>query len=192
MIDPITTFQNWYKEASQKTIASIPSACCISTIGLDGYPNARFVSMKAVVERKFVITGPLSSRKAQELAHVDKAALTFWWPESERQVRIQGDTSLISKALAEQYFAARNFDSQVVSHISQQGIEMQDYDYLNDLFEAEKTKYADKKMPHPEHWGGFFIQAKRIEFMEFEKSRLHRRTLFTHENEAWQKVLLQP
>ena len=67
-MNPITLFQNWFAEAVEASSASIPSACCLSTLGLDGYPNARFVSLKEIVEDSFVVTGSLASRKGLEIA----------------------------------------------------------------------------------------------------------------------------
>ena len=66
-MNPIKKFKQWYNEEMTKSLARIPSACCLSTIGKDGYPNARFVSLKEIIDDKFVITGPLQSRKGKEL-----------------------------------------------------------------------------------------------------------------------------
>lgn len=90
-MNPFSKFEEWYKEELFKTSVSIPSACCLSTTGLDGYPNARFVSLKSLIDESFVFTGSSDSRKGLELETIPKAALTFWWTETERQVRIQGD-----------------------------------------------------------------------------------------------------
>ena len=82
-MDPFIQFHKWYREAVQKCAAAIPSACCFSTNGLDGFPNARFVSLKEIVVRKFVVCGPQSSRKGREIAADGRVALTFWWAEVE-------------------------------------------------------------------------------------------------------------
>jgi pyridoxamine 5'-phosphate oxidase len=46
----------------------------------------------------------LNPRKGHEINLCNKVALTFWWVETERQVRIQGEATQISKALADKYF----------------------------------------------------------------------------------------
>jgi pyridoxamine 5'-phosphate oxidase len=114
----IENFNTWFNEELKLTKASIPTACCLSTIGTDGFPNARFVSLKAVMGETFIVTGTLASRKGTEINKTNKVALTFWWPETARQVRIQGSAAQISDKLADQFFAERNRDSQIVSIVS--------------------------------------------------------------------------
>ncbi|MFA1773422.1 pyridoxamine 5'-phosphate oxidase family protein [Rufibacter glacialis] len=96
-MNPFIIFQNWLQEELNLTQVRIPTACCLSTVGLDGFPNARFVSLKEVIDDSFVVTGPINSRKGLEINQINKVALTFWWVESERQVRIQGRASKNSR-----------------------------------------------------------------------------------------------
>src|SRR5688500_19977851 len=117
-MNPLALFMDWYTRQLQVTRASIPSACCLSTLGLDNFPNARFVSLKEIANDAFVVTGPLSSRKGLEIHHSNKVALTFWWAETERQVRIQGEATRIPDKLADKYFAERSQEAQVVSLVS--------------------------------------------------------------------------
>lgn len=191
-MDPIEKFKNWYREETEKSSIRIPSACCLTSIGRDGYPNSRFVSLKEVLEGKFVITGPLNSKKGIELLSNSKTSLTFWWTETERQIRIQGDSFQIEKDLADKYFKERNKESQIVSLISEQGRETTNLGELMALFEKKKTEYKDVEIDRPNDWSGFYIVPKRIEFMAFEKNRFHFRELYAYENDNWDKVILQP
>lgn len=117
-MDPIIKFQNWYEQELDTNDALIPSACCLSTTGTDGYPNARFVSLKEVDGRQFIVTGPLDSRKCQEVTYKPRAALTFWWPATGKQVRVQGNVKLIDSEDADRYFSERTRESQIVSWVS--------------------------------------------------------------------------
>ena len=121
-----------------------------------------------------------------------KASLTFWWTETERQIRIQGDAVEIEDELADAYFKERSKESQIVSQISKQGVAIDNFTALLTEFEKQKTNLANTEISRPQEWAGFYIIPKRIEFMEFKKSRLHFRELFTRENNAWDKVMLQP
>jgi len=192
IMNPITKFTAWYKEETEKSSVRIPSACCLTSIGLDGYPNSRVVSLKEIIENKFVITGPLNSKKGIELLTNPKAALTFWWAVTERQVRVQGDAIQINDDLADRYFKARNKESQIISQISNQGMALDDLAALTALFEKQKTAYGIAEVERPVQWSGFFILPKRMEFMEFKKSRFHLRELFTKEGKDWTKILIQP
>ena len=64
--DPIALFKEWYKQEQELTTLRIPGACCLSTNGTDGFPNARFVSLKGFVNNCFVITVTHTSRKGTE------------------------------------------------------------------------------------------------------------------------------
>ncbi|MBC8754834.1 pyridoxal 5'-phosphate synthase [Kordia sp. YSTF-M3] len=191
-MNPIEKFKNWYDEETEKSTVRIPSACCLTSIGMDGYPNSRFVSLKEILENKFVITGPLNSKKGIELLANPKASLTFWWTETERQIRVQGDAVQIEDALADIYFKARSKASQIVSQISKQGVEIENITELITKFEQQEANSPDIEIQRPTEWSGFYIIPKRIEFMEFKKSRLHFRELFTSENNHWKKTFLQP
>ena len=191
-MNPIEKFQNWYKEETEKSTVRIPSACCLTSIGIDGYPNSRFVSLKEVLDDKFVITGPLNSKKGIELLNNPKASLAFWWIETERQVRIQGNSIQIENELADKHFKRRNKESQIVSQICEQGTEIENLKELITQFENKKMEYDNIEIKRPSHWSGFYIIPKRIEFMEFKKNRFHSRELYSDENDAWKKKLLQP
>jgi len=192
MNNPIVLFQTWFDEELVKSELKIPSACCFSTIGKDGYPNSRFVSLKEVNEGRFIVTGPLNSKKGEEVKSNFKVSLTFWWIATQKQVRIQGDAYLISGSKAAAYFADRNDDAKIVSVAFQQGKEIESFEKLTETFLKKQETYRNTSIKHPKTWGGFSIDAKRIEFMEFEESRLHKRTLYQRDARVWNVKLLQP
>ncbi|WP_394750966.1 pyridoxamine 5'-phosphate oxidase [Spongiimicrobium salis] len=191
-MNPISLFKQWFSEELEKSTLDLPAACCLSTLSEDGYPNARFVSLKEVMDEAFIITGPLDSRKGKEIRHSAKAALTFWWTSMKRQVRIQGDVHKISEAAATIYFQERNRDSQIVSSVFEQGKPVENITHLEALFETEKKKVGNGPIARPEDWGGIAITPRRIEFMEFQNTRLHQRTLYTRANDDWTVAILQP
>ncbi len=191
-MNPHLLFDQWFAEEKALNNLKLPAACCLSTIGLDGYPNARFVSLKEVTDGSFIITGPWGSRKGREIENSTTAALSFWWTATERQVRIQGDVSKISESQAELYFSQRNRDSQIVSTVFEQGKEVESIAHLQEYFEEQKRTLGSEEIKHPEHWGGINIKPIRIEFMEFKKSRLHERKLYTQAGEKWEMTILQP
>lgn len=191
-MDPFQLFEQWYTKESSESKLPLPAACCLSTLGLDGYPNARFVSLKEFVNNTFVVTGPLKSRKGREISHDPRVALTFWWPMTQRQVRIQGDASFLSEELANDFFAKRNRESQLVSTLFEQGELMESIEEMQRRFIKSKGDFSFDNIDKPKHWGGFIIQPRRIEFMEFKETRLHERRLFKVENDDWVMQVLQP
>jgi pyridoxamine 5'-phosphate oxidase len=191
-MNPIDKFTRWYNDEQNISQVKMPSACCISTIGTDGFPNARFVSLKDMLENRFIVTGSLTSRKGIEINASNKVALTFWWPETERQVRIQGYAKLLPPHLADKYFTARSRESQIVSVISEAGQPIQNPEALHEKYKAIETSFANKPLPRPEKWGGYSIDPFRIEFLEFKPNRFHDRVLYELVNEEWTVMQLQP
>ena len=168
----------------------IPTAVCFSTIGIDNFPNARFVSFKELVDKSFIITGPINSRKGAEIENNDNVALTFWWTETEKQIRIQGIATKISDQLADKYFSERSLNSKAVSLICEQG------KVINNLEQLEKKvlkKVSENIIiTRPKNWSGFSIKPFRIEFMNFKKTRFHDRKLYEVENGEWYVKQIQP
>ncbi|MBF2709777.1 pyridoxine/pyridoxamine 5'-phosphate oxidase [Flavobacterium soyangense] len=189
---PIEIFSKWFSEELNLTKVSIPSACCLSTIGIDNYPNARFVALKGIVNDNFIVTGTLTSRKGLEINETNKVALTFWWTETERQVRIQGNAIELNKNLADKYFSKRNRDSQIVSIVSNQGQTLKDIEILNSKYREIEIKSSNQLLTRPENWGGYEIEPIRIEFLEFKTTRFHDRKLYEIKNGRWEETVLQP
>lgn len=189
---PIEQFNKWFKEELNLTKVKIPTACCLSSNGLDGYPNARFLSLKEVVEDGFIITGSITSRKGTEIKKSDKVALTFWWTETQRQVRIQGNAVEISDELANKFFAERSRDSKIVSIVSEQGQEIDSIELLIKKYELFDEEFSNEHLQRPANWGGYLIKPIRIEFLEFKPTRFHDRILYEFVNNQWIFKQIQP
>lgn len=188
----ISRFEQGLEAEMKQRKVRLPYACCMSTEGLDGFPNARFVSLKEVRDNCFVITGTFSSRKGAEIRNNPKVALTFWWPETQQQVRIQGTMTELPVALADRYFAERNRESRIVSVVSEQGQELMDLSELTHRFDAMAASAQDEIL-RPENWGVYALEPVRIEFLVFSESRFHDRTLYEHMSDGqWVMGRLQP
>lgn len=189
---PIEIFKKWFSEELHLTGARIPSAVCLSTNGSDNFPNARFVSFKEIVNDSFIITGPLNSKKGIEINRNNHVALTFWWTETERQIRIQGKATKIPEKLADKYFAKRNRESQIVSKVSNQGEEVTDISMLHKAYQEMENINKNSALSRPKNWGGYFIEPIRIEFLEFKSTRFHDRKLFELKKGIWNMKQVQP
>lgn len=191
-MDPIALFNQWYAEEKEQTQVRIPAACCLSSLGLDGYPNARFLALKEILDGDFVITGPLGGRKGEEVAAHPKVALTFWWTATERQVRLQGDALRISDEEANRYFSQRLRPAKVVSQTFTQGEALPNVRLLEEQFNQMTARLEGKPIERPANWGGLRIRPLRIEFLDFKVTRLHERLLYSRLGEDWSKGYLQP
>lgn len=194
VMEPIPLFTEWYTYELSHSKLSIPSACVLSTNGLDGYPNARTVSLKEVTGDGFIITGSIDSLKGKEIENNNAVAVTFWMAVTEKQVRIQGNAYPISEELANKYFNERDEDARLTAMIFEQGKQASSYTALQEQFKIAKVKYANSeiKLNKPKQWGGYLIKPIRMEFMEFKQDRLHHRQLYTIEKNEWIMQVLQP
>ncbi|MCU0823412.1 MAG: pyridoxamine 5'-phosphate oxidase [Leptospira sp.] len=192
--NPLALFSTWFEEAA-KASESEPNAMTLSTIGEDGYPNGRIVLLKAVVAGEFQFFTNYESKKGKELLKNPKAALTFFWPELERQVRIQGTISKISKTESESYFRERPRESQLGAHVSRQSTIIESRNELEIQFRNLEKEFKDKDIPIPEYWGGYNLYPISIEFWQGRVGRLHDRLLYTRDSKnetLWTRKRLSP
>lgn len=118
--------------------------------------------------------------------------MTFWWPETERQVRVQGNAIQINNDLADKLFGERSRESRIVSMVSDQGKELNDIKELYRKYDDIAANSAGQPLERPENWSGYFIEPIRVEFMEFKSTRFHHRKLFEIKNDGWKLTELQP
>ncbi len=189
----ISLFQQYLNEEIRAREVRLPYACCLSTIGLDGFPNARFVSLKEIRDNQFIITGTLTSRKGAEINNDNRVALSFWWPETQRQVRIQGIAHTVTGEVTDRYFRERNLESRIVSVVSEQGAVMTDPEALHRAYEALALELNNGiDIVRPDNWGAYAIEPIRVEFLTFSETRFHDRSLYQQQDGVWSLRRLQP
>ncbi|MBL0940068.1 MAG: pyridoxamine 5'-phosphate oxidase [Gemmatimonadaceae bacterium] len=189
--DPIAQFTRWFDEALKAEVVE-PNAMCLATATPDAYPSARIVLLKGVDARGFVFYTDYRSRKGRELADNPCASLCFFWPELERQVRINGAVQRVSRAESDAYFQSRPLPSRIGAWTSVQSSVLPSRDVLEAQLADNATRFADGPVPLPEHWGGFRVVPEEIEFWQGRPSRLHDRMQFRRESGQWVKRRLSP
>jgi pyridoxamine 5'-phosphate oxidase len=189
--DPIVQFTTWFDEALKAEVLE-PNAMCLATATPDAYPSARMVLLKGVDQRGFVFYTDYRSRKGVELADNPCASLCFFWPELERQVRINGAVQRVSRAESDAYFQSRPLPSRLGAWTSTQSSVLPSRDVLEQALAHNERRFAHGDVPLPEHWGGFRVVPEEIEFWQGRRSRLHDRIQFRREAGAWVKRRLSP
>lgn len=190
---PMDQFRLWLEEAVNAELPE-PNAMNLSTVNKDGRPSSRIVLLKDIWTEGFVFYTNYNSRKATEIEETHFCALNFLWKEMERQVRIEGRVSKISRAKSEEYFHSRPFGSQVGALCSQQSTRIDDRKTLEERYKEIEARYQDEgRVPLPENWGGFLVEPDYYEFWQGRESRLHDRIEYVKGDEGqWQTFRLEP
>jgi len=189
--DPIAQFERWFREATDAGIY-LPDAMTLATVDPDGAPNARLVVLRGVDQRGFVFYTSYVSPKGRELERDPRAALVFHWNELERQVRIRGTVSRVSRAQSVDYFAKRPRASQVSAAVSPQSEVIRGRDVLEERVAELRRRLGDGEIPAPEHWGGFRLAPTELEFWQGRESRLHDRFVYSRGRDGWRMERLAP
>jgi len=189
--DPIRQFGRWFDEAVRSEILDVNAMTLATTMG-DGEPAARIVLLKSCDEQGFVFFTNYQSAKGRELADNARACLLFFWAEVERQVRITGRVSRVSREESEEYFHSRPYESQLGAWTSLQSSVIEDRSILEDRFIALQKQYEGQTIPMPDYWGGYRVAPEKIEFWQGRASRLHDRLLYTRAAHGWTRVRLSP
>ncbi|HKL13985.1 MAG TPA: pyridoxamine 5'-phosphate oxidase [Balneolaceae bacterium] len=189
--DPIILFRKWLEEAVE-SMAAEPNAMSLATISEDGTPNSRVVLLKEIGDRTIRFFTNYTSRKGKDLEINPFAAVSFWWPELERQVRMKGSIKKVSRHESDEYFKSRPRESQLGAWASSQSAEVDNREKLKEDYEKVSKQFKNTIIPTPEYWGGIDIYVNEIEFWQGRPSRLHDRILFTFERDEWSYKRLQP
>jgi pyridoxamine 5'-phosphate oxidase len=212
--NPMTQFGRWFAQASAASsggrwrkiglalfklwhaILGHPpvdvNAMVLATVDRDGRPSARAVLLKGVDERGFIFFTNYDSRKGRELAENPNAALTFYWPDLERQICVAGSVEKISREESEGYFKGRPRGSQLAAWASSQSGVVEDRAALEAKWNEMAGKFSND-VPLPPNWGGFVLKAGRIEFWQGRPSRLHDRFQYTRQSDnSWKLERLAP
>lgn len=190
--NPFNQFSRWFHEAVVAKLPE-PNAMTLATAGRDGMPSARIVLLKGFDETGFVFYTNYLSRKGRQLAENPHAALVFYWLELERQVRIEGTVTQVSRAESETYFRSRPLGSRLGALASRQSQVADNRKVLEKRFEEFGAQYADGNVPMPEHWGGYRLAPLMVEFWQGRESRLHDRLCYTRQEQGdWLIERLEP
>lgn len=188
--DAIEQFTKWWNEAVNSEIDEV-NAMTLATSTLAGKPSARIVLLKDYDENGFVFFTNYNSHKGHTLEDNPNAALTFFWKELERQVRIEGIAEKVTAAESDEYFYSRPIGSRVGAWASPQSSIIDGRTLLDENVEKYSKQFGED-VPRPNFWGGYRIVPAAIEFWQGRSSRLHDRLLYTKTGNDWKIERLAP
>ena len=183
-LSPIDQFKLWFGEAATVKVYE-PNAAILATASKSGIPSARVILLKGFSDNGFEFFTNYNSRKGKELDENPNAALVYYWPELEREVRIEGKVEKLSSEESDRYFETRPVGSRLGAWASPQSQIIEDRDWLESKHNEFREKYKHGQVPRPSEWGGYRIKPSIIEFWQGRQNRLHDRIQYSFENKKW-------
>lgn len=191
--EPFALFRQWFDDAVQTEQLPVePNAMTLATVDGEGRPHCRVLLLKGLDERGFTFFSNYDSAKGEQLAARPYAAMTFFWPSLERQVRIEGRVEKVSFEDSDAYFQVRPLGSRLGAWASPQSRVIRDRAELEGYLAETERRFLDTAPHCPPHWGGYRLLPERIEFWQGRASRLHDRLNYRLVDGDWLRERLAP
>lgn len=175
--DPVTMFRRWFDEVQAAGVHE-PNAMVVATVGADFAPSSRMVLLKGLTDAGFVFYTNTRSRKGEELAGNPRCALLFPWHPLERQVRVDGIATPVSREDVADYFAVRPRGSQLGAWASHQSRVVAGRDELAAAYDEVEARFEGDEVPVPDEWGGYVVRPESVEFWQGRPGRMHDRLVY--------------
>jgi pyridoxamine 5'-phosphate oxidase len=189
--DPMQQFGAWFNDAEAAAVHEA-NAMTLATVSPTGQPSARTVLLKGL-DQGFVFYTNYESRKGGDLAANPKAALLFFWKELERQVRVEGEVTKISREETGRYFTSRPAGSRLGALASPQSAVVANRASLEERFDQVAGSHPGDSIPLPDFWGGYRLTPTMFEFWQGRPNRLHDRLRYLPDDRgAWRIERLAP
>ena len=189
--NPLELLSRWMQDAIDGGVTE-PNAMNIATVDSNGNPRNRMVLLKYLEGDDIGFFTNLKSDKSLEILAHTMVSATIWWPEMERQVRIEGIATQMDRVLVDDYHSSRPRKSRVAAWASDQSRPLKSREELEERFDQYDSMFDGDNVPLPPFWGGYTIRADKIEYWEGRPSRMHERIVLTREEEGWDMTRLYP
>ena len=189
--EPILRTHDWIQEAKEKG-TGLPHALNLASVSSEGQPSSRIVLLKRLSDEGLVFFTDYDGKKGQEIINNNKAAINFWWAKTNKQIRIEGACTKVSKQESDDYFRSRPRGYQISASTSKQSETLESYEALLEKAKQIESDNEGKDVKRPNRWGGFVLKPNLFEFWTNQENRLHKRELFILNEEGWEKSLISP
>jgi len=191
--EPFSLFKQWFADAVKTEQPPVePNTMTLATVDAEGRPHCRVLLLKGLDARGFTFFSNYDSAKGEQLAARPYAAMTFFWPSLERQVRIEGRVERVTAAESDAYFQVRPLGSRLGAWASPQSQVIKDRAELESLLAQAEERFLDQAPHCPPHWGGYRLLAERVEFWQGRTNRLHDRLDYRLRDDVWSRERLAP
>lgn len=180
--EPIAQFDIWFQQALDIHQMDA-NAMTLSTVSGEGKPSSRIVLLKGFDERGFIFYTNYSGEKSVEIGQNPYVSLCFYWPDLDRQVRIDGKAERVPRKESAEYFAIRPRESQIGAWASDQSSPAENREELESKFNQMTKRFDNEQVPLPDDWGGYVVEPQKVEFWQGRANRLHDRFVYQLELE---------
>lgn len=190
---PHDAFRIWLSHAISENVKE-PHAMTLSTVDTEGQPDARVLILKDLDDRGWHFAISADSAKGQQMAASPKVALSFYWPQLGRQVRLRGSAVALSEAESAQSFTGRSTSARATAAASRQSQVLGSTDELRgSLEEARKLVRENPDFVMPA-WRACVVQPDTVEFWQGASDRMHERLQYLRgaDDDTWEKRRLWP
>lgn len=189
---PQELFLAWLTDAGEHGFA--PHAATLSTVDSEGAPDARVLIIKDVDDAGWYVATSALSPKGRQLSGCPQVALTFFWPQRGRQVRIRGTAHAMPPEVSAADFLQRPPASRVEAMIGNQSEVLVDERDLWRAAEQAQRRVQDDPDFVPESWTRYLVAPRTVEFWQARHDRRHMRLRYTSKaaDEGWRRDRLWP
>ncbi|MBE38197.1 MAG: pyridoxamine 5'-phosphate oxidase [Flavobacteriales bacterium] len=188
--NPIEQFKTWFSEVVDIIIE--PTSMTLSTYTIQHGSQSRVVLLKQIDQRGFVFFTNYNSLKGKQIALNNNVSLSFFWPELQRQVRVNGIAKKVSNKVSLNYFSKRPRNSQISAWMSMQSEVIENRKTIESKFQKLKQKFNNQPIPRPPYWGGYIVEPLTVEFWQGREDRMHDRFIYIKHNNKWNISRLSP
>ena len=189
--EPLELLSRWIREAGERGIVE-PNTMSLATVDASGSPRSRMVLLKFLEGEEIGFFTNMESDKSIEIKSTPVVSATIWWPEMERQVRMEGTAYEMKRSQVEEYHSSRPRKSRIAAWASDQSRSLESRADLLRRFEEMECEFEGTEVPLPPFWGGFRITVERVEYWSGRPSRLHERVVLTRTGDSWSQSRLYP
>ena len=189
--EPLNLLSKWIREAGERGVVE-PNAMSLATVDASGAPRSRMVLLKFLEGEEIGFFTNMESDKSIEIKSTPAISATIWWPEMERQVRIEGTAYEMKRSKVEEYHSSRPRNSRIAAWVSDQSRSLESREVLLRKFEEMECEFEGTEVPLPPFWGGFRIIVERVEYWSGRPSRLHERVVLNRTDDSWSQRRLYP
>jgi pyridoxamine 5'-phosphate oxidase len=188
---PSVLFERWLREAVDEGVPE-PHAMTVSTCDAIGVPDARVLILKDVDERGWWFATSRASAKGQQLGERPSAALTFYWPQLARQIRVRGPVVAGTPEQSAADFLARGSSARAVALTGKESQALADRATCLSAVQVSQDRLVAEPDLVSASWQVYAVDALVVEFWQGDKDRTHTRVQYTRDGGGWTHRLLWP